>query len=37
MVTPPGQVSLAWDATRRSQLIEDFAAVATDHLPVPLA
>jgi DNA-binding transcriptional LysR family regulator len=34
---PPGQVCLAWDATRRSQLIEDFAAVATDHLPVRIA
>jgi DNA-binding transcriptional LysR family regulator len=34
---PPGQVCLAWDATRRSQLIEDFADLAPDHLPVPLA
>jgi DNA-binding transcriptional LysR family regulator len=28
------QVCLAWDATRRSQLIQDFAAIAADHLPV---
>jgi LysR substrate binding domain len=31
---PPSQVCLAWDATRRSQLIQDFAAVAADHPPV---
>jgi DNA-binding transcriptional LysR family regulator len=31
---PPNQVCLAWDATRRSQLIQDFAAIATDHPPV---
>jgi DNA-binding transcriptional LysR family regulator len=29
------QVCLAWDATRRSQLIQDFAAIAMDHPPVP--
>jgi DNA-binding transcriptional LysR family regulator len=29
------QVCLAWDATRRSQLIQDFAALAADHPPVP--
>ena len=28
------QVCLAWDATRRSQLIQDFAAIAADHPPV---
>jgi DNA-binding transcriptional LysR family regulator len=32
---PPGQVCLAWDAARRSRLIEEFAAIALDHLPVP--
>ena len=32
---PPNQVCLAWDATRRSRLIQDFAAIAADHLPVP--
>ena len=32
---PPNQVCLAWDATRRSRLIQDFAAIAVDHLPVP--
>jgi DNA-binding transcriptional LysR family regulator len=31
---PPNQVCLAWDATRRSQLIHDFAALAADHPPV---
>jgi hypothetical protein len=31
---PPNQVCLAWDATRRSRLIQDFAAIATDHPPV---
>ena len=31
---PPNQVCLAWDATRRSLLIQDFAAVAADHPPV---
>src|SRR6201996_3877826 len=32
---PPNQVCLAWDATRRSRLIQDFAAIASDHPPVP--
>src|ERR1700728_2801052 len=32
---PPNQVCLAWDATRRSPLIRDFAALAADHPPVP--
>jgi hypothetical protein len=27
-------VCLAWDATRRSRLIQDFAAIAADHPPV---
>jgi DNA-binding transcriptional LysR family regulator len=31
----PNQVCLAWDATRCSPLIQDFAAIAGDHLPVP--
>jgi DNA-binding transcriptional LysR family regulator len=31
---PPGQVCLAWDATRRSRLIQDFAAIAADHPPI---
>jgi hypothetical protein len=31
---PPNQVCLAWDATRRSGLIQDFAAIAADHPPV---
>jgi DNA-binding transcriptional LysR family regulator len=31
---PPNQVCLAWDATRRSPLIRDFAALAADHSPV---
>jgi DNA-binding transcriptional LysR family regulator len=31
----PCQVCLAWDATRHSQLIEDFAAIAAGHPPVP--
>ena len=31
---PPNQVCLAWDATRRSRLIQDFAAIAADHPPV---
>jgi len=33
---PPNQVCLAWDATRRSQLIQDFAAIAADHPPVAI-
>jgi hypothetical protein len=32
---PPNQVCLAWDATRRSRLIQDFAAIAADHPPLP--
>ena len=32
---PPNQACLAWDATRRSRLIQDFAAIAADHPPVP--
>jgi DNA-binding transcriptional LysR family regulator len=31
---PPNQVSLAWDATRRGRLIQDFAAIAADYPPV---
>jgi DNA-binding transcriptional LysR family regulator len=31
---PPNQVCLAWDATGRSPLIEDFAGIAADHPPV---
>jgi DNA-binding transcriptional LysR family regulator len=31
---PPNQVCLAWDATGRSPLIQDFAAIAADHPPV---
>jgi DNA-binding transcriptional LysR family regulator len=31
---PPNQVCLVWDATRRSRLIQDFAAIAADHSPV---
>jgi hypothetical protein len=31
---PPNQVCLAWDATRRSRLIQDFDAIAADHPPV---
>jgi DNA-binding transcriptional LysR family regulator len=31
----PNQVCLAWDATRRSPLIQDFAGIAEDHPPVP--
>jgi DNA-binding transcriptional LysR family regulator len=31
---PPNQVCLAWDATRRSRPIQDFAAIAADHPPV---
>ncbi len=31
---PPNQVCLAWDATRRSGLTGDFAAIAADHPPV---
>jgi DNA-binding transcriptional LysR family regulator len=31
---PPNQVCLAWDATRHSQVIQDFAALAADHPPV---
>jgi hypothetical protein len=27
-------VRLAWDPTRRSRLIQDFAAIAADHPPV---
>jgi hypothetical protein len=30
----PNQVCLAWDATRRSRLIQDFTAIAADHPPV---
>jgi hypothetical protein len=30
----PNQVCLAWDPTRRSRLIQDFAAIAADHPPV---
>ncbi len=30
----PSQVCLAWDATRRSPLIQDFAAIAAAHPPV---
>ena len=30
----PNQVCLAWDATRRTRLIQDFAAIAPDHPPV---
>jgi DNA-binding transcriptional LysR family regulator len=33
----PNQVCLAWDATRRSRLIQDFAAIATDYPPVASA
>jgi hypothetical protein len=31
---PLNQVCLAWDATRRSRLIQDFAAIAADLPPV---
>jgi DNA-binding transcriptional LysR family regulator len=31
---PPSQVCLAWDASRCSRLIQDFAAIAADHPPV---
>jgi DNA-binding transcriptional LysR family regulator len=31
---PPNQVCLAWDAARRSPLIQDFAAIAAEHAPV---
>jgi DNA-binding transcriptional LysR family regulator len=31
---PPNHVCLAWDAARRSPLIQDFAAIAADHPPV---
>jgi DNA-binding transcriptional LysR family regulator len=31
---PPNQVCLAWDGTRRSPLIQDFAAIAANHPPV---
>jgi DNA-binding transcriptional LysR family regulator len=31
---PPNQVCLAWDADRRSRLIQDFVAIAADHPPV---
>ena len=31
---PPNQVCLAWDVTRHSPLIQDFAAIAADHPPV---
>jgi DNA-binding transcriptional LysR family regulator len=34
---PPNQVCLAWDAARRSRLIQDFAALAADHSPVTSA
>jgi DNA-binding transcriptional LysR family regulator len=30
----PNQVCLAWDATRSSRLIQDFAAIAAAHSPV---
>jgi DNA-binding transcriptional LysR family regulator len=30
----PSQVCLAWDATRRSQVIADFAVIAADHPPI---
>ena len=30
----PNQVCLAWEAVRSSPLIQDFAAIAADHLPV---
>jgi DNA-binding transcriptional LysR family regulator len=33
----PNQVCLAWDATRRSRLIQDFAAIAADYPPVASA
>ncbi|KAA2267206.1 LysR family transcriptional regulator [Solihabitans fulvus] len=31
---PPNQVCLAWDSSRRSPLIHEFAALAVDHDPV---
>ena len=31
---PHNQVCLAWEATRSSRLIQDFAAIAADHPPV---
>ena len=31
---PPNQVCLVWDAARRSTLIQDFAPIAADYLPV---
>lgn len=31
---PPNQVSLAWDATRSTSLIKEFAAIAAQHPPV---
>ena len=31
---PPNQVCLAWDATRRSRLIQDFGVIAADNPPV---
>ena len=31
---PPNQVCLAWDATGRSRLIQDFASIAANHPPV---
>jgi DNA-binding transcriptional LysR family regulator len=31
---PPDQVCLAWEATRRSRLIQDFAVITADQLPV---
>jgi DNA-binding transcriptional LysR family regulator len=31
---PPNQVCLAWEATRRSRLIQDFAVITADQLPV---
>ncbi|HXB48611.1 MAG TPA: LysR substrate-binding domain-containing protein [Streptosporangiaceae bacterium] len=31
---PPNQVCLAWDSARRNPLIQDFATIATDYLPV---
>ena len=30
----PNQVCLAWDATRRSRVIRDFAVIAAGHPPV---
>jgi DNA-binding transcriptional LysR family regulator len=33
----PSEVCLAWDAARRSALIQDFAAIAADHPPIASA